>query len=155
MIYCCKIMIIISRGMMMTKNKPFVTPILKREQIIRLGRLIHMEYRPSEIADLLGVHVDTVRRSYLQAGCPHRRDEHGHIWIIGTAFRSWAEEVIAERKRKTSQPMAEDEAWCMKCNKRIKITNPNIKPVNHYLELVQTVCEACGSIVNRGRAKTN
>lgn len=130
-------------------------PKLARAQIIRLGRLIHMKYRPSEIADLLGVNVDTVRRSYLQAGCPHERDQQGNIWIIGTVFRSWADEVIAERKRKKSKPMDEDEAWCVKCNKRVKIINPTIKPVNHYLELLQSVCESCGSIVNRGRRKAD
>lgn len=130
-------------------------PKLARAQIIRLSRLIHMKYRPSEIADLLGVNVETVRRSYLQAGCPHERDEHGHIWIIGTSFRLWANEVIAERKRKKSKPMAKNEGWCLKCNQRVKMIDPKVKPINHYLELLQSVCINCGSIVNRGRAKIN
>ena len=131
------------------------TPKLARDQIIRLGRLIHMEYRPSEIADLLGVNVDTVRRSYLQAGCPHRRDEKGNIWIIGTAFKAWAEEVISDRKHRKSRPMSEDEAWCLKCNQRVEIVNPEVKPSNHYLERLVGVCRVCGSTVNRGRAKAN
>lgn len=140
-------------GKMVTRKDQ--QPKLAREQIIRLGRLIHMKYRPSEIADLLGVHVETIRRSYLTNGCPHERDEHGHIWIVGTAFRAWANEVIAERKRKKSKPMAQDEAWCMKCNKRVKIINPKVKPVNLYIELLQSVCDSCGSIVNRARAKAD
>lgn len=128
-------------------------PRLARAQIIRLGRLLNMKYRPAEIGELLGISADTVRRTYLQAGCPHERDEHGHIWIVGTAFRTWANEVIAERKRKTNNPMAEDEAWCLRCNERVKIKNPKVKPVNLYIELLQSVCGSCGSIVNRARAK--
>jgi DNA-directed RNA polymerase subunit RPC12/RpoP len=110
-----------------------------------------MYYRPSEIATILEVNVDTVRRSYLAAGCPCERDEKGHIWIIGTAFRVWAEEILAERKRKKSEPMAENEVWCMKCNKRVELVNPKPKRINYHLELLQSKCPECGTKVNRAR----
>ena len=127
-------------------------PLLSRAQVIRLSRLLYMKYRPSEIAEILGVNTDTVYRSYLPAGCPHTRDGKGHYWIVGTEFKSWAEAVIAKRKRRKNKPMAHDEGWCVKCNQRVKKgKNLNIKPVNKNLELVQWICPHCGSIVNRAQ----
>ena len=127
------------------------TPLLCRAQIIRLERLLYMEYRPSELAEILNVSVDTVRRSYLVAGCPFRLDSKGHYWIVGTEFKSWAEEIVAERKRKKTNLMLNDEAWCFKCNRRVKLINPKSKRVNHHLELMQSNCPECGTKVNRAR----
>src|SRR3972149_7050825 len=130
-------------------------PLLGRSQVIRLSRLLNMYYRPTEIAELLDVHVDTVRRTYLAAGCPHKRDNNGHIWIIGTAFREWAEDVIAKRERRTNEPMDNDEAWCFKCNMRVKIIGPRTLAVNRYIEIIQSVCPHCGTKVNRAQARLN
>lgn len=135
----------------MTNNKPFGQPLLSRPQVIRMSRLLHMKYRPSEIADILGVNVDTVRRSYLDAGCPFERDTNGHYWIVGTAFKTWAGEIIAERKRKKNKPMLENEVWCLKCNQRVELIKPTIKKVNHHLELLQSKCPVCDTRVNRAR----
>lgn len=126
-------------------------PLLSRAQIIRLDRLLDMMYRPSEIAELIGVNIDTVRRSYLSAGCPHKRDAYQKIWINGVAFKEWANEIIAERKRKKTYPMKENEAWCMKCNQRVPIIEPKIKRVNYYIDLLQGKCPQCGTTVNRAR----
>lgn len=112
-----------------------------------------MKYRPTEIGDIIGVTGHTIRRSYLKNGCPYERDENGRIWIIGTAFRAWAEEIMAGRKKKKNMPMAENEAWCFKCNKRVIIQNPRVKPSSYHLELVQGLCGVCGTKVNRARAK--
>jgi predicted RNA-binding Zn-ribbon protein involved in translation (DUF1610 family) len=128
------------------------SPQLNRTQVIKLSRLLYMKYRPSEIADILGVNTDTVYRSYLPAGCPHTRDGKGHYWIVGTEFKAWAENVIAKRKRKKNNPMKQDEGWCVKCNQRVKKGKKlNIKPVNKNLELVQWLCPNCGAIVNRAQ----
>lgn len=138
----------------MEKQKEQV-PLLGRAQVIRLSRLLYMKYRPSEIADIIDVNVETVRRSYLAAGCPHERDTSRHIWIVGTEFKAWAEDVIAKRKRKTPNPMDENEAWCMKCNDRVEIINPTVKPVSYYLEILQSICPRCGTKVNRARARVD
>jgi hypothetical protein len=112
-----------------------------------------MKYRPSEIADLLDVNVDTVRRSYLGAGCPFERDSTGHIWIIGTEFREWAQEVLAKRKRKKPAPMEINQTYCFKCKKRVKIVNPTIEITNKFLERVVSNCPECGTDCNKGRAR--
>ncbi len=124
---------------------------LSRPQIIKLSRLLHMKYRPSEIAELIGVNADTVYRSYLQNGCPLERDEKGRIWIIGTEFKKWAEEEIAERKNKVHEPMPSDQAWCMKCNKRVEMINPQLVYSGGNRQMYQSVCPICGTKVNRAR----
>lgn len=43
-------------------------PTLKHTQIVRLARFLDMMYRPSEVAEEIGVTQDTVYRSYLPAG---------------------------------------------------------------------------------------
>jgi hypothetical protein len=124
---------------------------LSRAQIIRLTRLLHMKYRPSEIADLLGVNVDTVYRSYLLNGCPHERDSQGKIWIVGTEFRKWADEEIAERKNTSKEPMPEDQAWCVKCNQRVLMINPSVVYSGGNRQIIQSICPKCGRKVNRAR----
>lgn len=140
-------------GWMMTNSPEMPTPQLGRAQVIKLGRLLNMYYRPSEIAELLDVNVDTVRRTYLAAGCPYRRDENGHIWIIGIAFKDWAEDVIAKRKRRKTEPMADDEAWCFKCNTRVPLIEPKSIQVTIYIELLQSHCPECGTRINRAQAR--
>lgn len=126
-------------------------PKLSRPLIIKLSRLLHMKYRPSEIAELIGVNSDTVYRTYLLNGCPHDRDENGRIWIIGSEFREWAEEEIAERKNKLQEPMREDQAWCMKCNQRVEMINPQLIYSGGNRQMYQSICPKCGTKVNRVR----
>ena len=75
-------------------------PRISRPQVIRLGRLLNMYYKPSEIAEEIGISPDTVYRTYIPAGCPHEVDESGRIWIIGTTFRDWALLILAGRKNR-------------------------------------------------------
>ncbi|MAT45375.1 MAG: hypothetical protein CL609_23850 [Anaerolineaceae bacterium] len=123
-------------------------PLLKREQIIKLQRLLDMMYKPSEIADEIGVNVYTIWRSYLPAGAPHDRDKSGNIWIHGPSFREWALTQAGLRKRKKHE-LQPDEAWCMKCNKPVKINNGKERPINKHTGLLQGKCALCGAKVNR------
>jgi hypothetical protein len=127
-------------------------PLLKHMHVVKLGRFLNMLYRPSEIAEEIGVADDTVYRSYLPAGLPHLRDDQGNIWIHGPAFVEWAKETISKKKgRRASLP--DGHAWCMKCNKAVPLNNPKIKQSNRYLELLQAPCPDCGKTVNRARAR--
>lgn len=121
-----------------------------RNIIIRLNRLLNMCYRPSELAHEIGCHVDTVYRSYIPAGCPHERDDRGHIWIVGTEFAQWVRTSASKKRSK----MADDEAFCFKCNKPVKLTGDlTVKPTNKHLELVTGACPECGTTINRARAR--
>lgn len=126
-------------------------PIFRREQIIKLQRLLYMKYKPGEIADEIGVTADTVYRCYLPAGAPHERDSAGNIWIVGTAFSAWALEQVGRGKIK-KHPMRDGEAWCCKCNCAVQIQKPKIKTINRYIGMVQGTCPGCGGKVNRAIA---
>lgn len=128
------------------------TPQFKHKQIIKLGRLLDMLYKPAEIAEEIGVDPDTIYRSYLPAGLPYTRDEHGDLWIHGPAFVSWAREMIARRKNERA-PLPDDHAWCLKCNEPVPLINPKVKKSNRYLELLQARCPQCGKVINRARAR--
>ena len=128
------------------------TPLLKHQHIIKLGRLLDMLYKPSEIAEEIGVTTDTVYRSYLPAGLPYTRDAKRNIWIHGPAFVSWARETISKKKSKRTA-LPDGQAWCLVCKGPVALIDPKIKTVNRYLELLQAKCPTCGKTINRARAR--
>jgi hypothetical protein len=128
-------------------------PLLKHQHIIKLGRLLDMLYKPSEIAEEIGVTTDTIYRSYLPAGLPHTRDGQGNIWIHGPAFIAWAREMISKKKSRRAG-LPDDHAWCMTCKGPVALINPKTKTVNRYLELLQAQCPTCGKTINRARARS-
>jgi hypothetical protein len=124
---------------------------LRRNHVIRLGRLLNMRYRPAELASEIGCHPDTVYRSYIPAGCPHERDGRGHIWIVGTEFAAWARSLASRGRVK----LAAGEAYCLRCNRAVEMTGETtVRPTNRYLELVTGRCPECGCTVNRARARS-
>jgi len=109
-----------------------------------------MEYRPSEIAAELQIHLDTVYRSLIPAGCPHRRDEKGHIWIVGTELTEWLSAHQRPRQR-----MAPGMAWCCKCHQVVPMQSPLKTTItNRNLELVSGTCPHCQCQVNRAQKRT-
>lgn len=127
-------------------------PLLKHQHIVKLGRLMNMMYKPSEIAEEIGVTNDTVYRSYLPAGLPHTRDAQGRIWIHGLAFVAWARETISKRKKKR-HGLPDGSAWCLKCGRAVEMLNPKLKEVNRYLQLLQATCPNCGKTIHRAQAR--
>ena len=127
------------------------TKLFSRPQIIKLSRLLFMKYRPSEIAPILDINVNTIYRNYLPYGCPHERDQNGNIWIIGTKFREWAQEVIDERKRKSKIPMDDNQGYCLKCNQRVLMIDPKVIYSGGNREIIQSICPICGTNINRAR----
>jgi len=110
-----------------------------------------MKYKPSEISKEIECNVDTIYKSYLPFGCPHERDEHGQIWIVGTEFRDWVKKTLVKRKE---HRMGKDQAYCMKCRKVIDV--PDLKTVmtrNARLEIVRGRCTECGTEVYRTRSR--
>lgn len=119
-----------------------------RPTIIRLGRLLYMEYKPSEIAQELGINVENIYRAYIPAGCPHRRDEKNLIWIVGTEFAAWAR-AVNEISKKRPFVLREDEAWCVHCNRVVPIIGARRRNVKRNLDILQGTCPECGGKINR------
>ena len=95
-------------------------PRVSRAVVRRMMRLLEMEYKPSELADEIGITAKTIYDTYLPAGLPHRRDAGGNIWIVGTTFVKWADEVLQKGLRRASQrkePIGENQGYCVKCQK--------------------------------------
>jgi len=122
---------------------------LSQPEAGRLGRLLHMEYTPGELAAELKIGVRRFWRDFVPAGCPHRRDEKDRIWIVGSAFREWYHEMQEERRR----PMGPGEAWCLRCKGPVRMEGPFEVKVMLYAEIVQARCPACGARVNRARRR--
>lgn len=128
-------------------------PLLKHTQVIRLGRILDMMYKPAELAQEIGVIPDTIYRSYLPAGLPHTRDSK-NIWIHGPAFVAWAKETIVKHRR-TRAGLADNLAWCVKCNAPVEMIDPKVKYTNRYIEIMQSQCPHCHSLINRARARVS
>lgn len=128
-------------------------PELTKAKVHKLQKLLNMRYRPSEIADELGVTVKTVYRSYLPSGAPCIKEKEGgkeHIWIVGDVFAKWAREYATTRKRAPKPSIPDGSAYCVRCNQviiplDIKIGRPNSRGVAN----MNGKCPICHGRVNR------
>ena len=121
-------------------RRPRVTKAVRA----RLDRLLEMRYRPSELAEELGVCADTVTRGWVRAGAPHSRDEQGRIWLVGTEVAAWLESM-AERPHVTLGP---GEAYCLQCQAAVKMQCPE-RECRDRVVLVRGWCAQCGARVAR------
>jgi hypothetical protein len=119
---------------------------MTQQQLARLPRLLWMYYSPAELAEEIGLNVDTVYKSYIPDGLPHKRDDGGRIWIIGSHFRTWA---LQRFKRKPKEKMPEGCAYCMHCRKATRMVNVQTTPQNQYTAMLSGLCAECGRRTNR------
>ena len=61
---------------------------LNGRQRLRLGKLLDMLYKPSELAEEIGFAVDQVYRVYVPLGCPRERDSRKRLWIMVKRLRN-------------------------------------------------------------------
>lgn len=127
------------------------TPRISRATARKTIRLLHMKYKPAEIAGEMGVTVDTVYRSYLPAGAPHEKDPKGNVWIVGDVFAKWALECAVTNGRKSPKvKLAPGQVYCLKCNQVVEIQNPRKGPVNKRGVMnLSGRCPICNTKVNR------
>jgi hypothetical protein len=102
-----------------------------------------MEYRPAELARAIGCHRNTIYESYIPAGCPHRRDDNRHIWIVGTEFAAWARSTVYE----PNIELEADEAYCLRCRAAVTMRRPIAEREMKRAILVSAKCPQCGSDV--------
>jgi hypothetical protein len=124
--------------------------LIVRDNLIRLGRLMDMMYRPSEIAEEIGVTTEVIVRSYLPDGCPFDRDKKGNLWIHGLSFVAWIRAVNNSQRHLGT--LAEGEAWCVKCQKAVPLERPRLRHEGRYTKIYQGKCNLCGSKINRAYA---
>jgi hypothetical protein len=110
---------------------------LNGQQRNRLGKLLNMMYKPSELAEEIGFRVRQVYRVYIPAGCPHERDNRGNLWINGKMFREWVEEVYKKRK------LARNETFCLTCKMAVELVDPVEKQEGRLIYWLSD-CPNCG-----------
>jgi hypothetical protein len=113
--------------------------------IVRSTGLLPMLYTPRELAKELGVPARTLRE-WVKRGMPHQRDEKGFIWIEGVEFAAWVTRI---RKEKEKIVLGPDEAFCVRCQKPVKMLRPEESRQGKLL-MRRGKCGICGGIVNRG-----
>jgi len=119
---------------------------LTGRQRVRLESLMDMMYRPKEFPEEVGFEPRQVYRVYIPAGCPHVRDERGHLWSSGAAFRFWALDVYRRHRLQVN------EAFCLTCKRAVEIVDSE----NHKKDgLVYLTCECpgCGRVLAKITAK--
>jgi hypothetical protein len=128
----------------MYKQIPVKMP---HQVIVRAPGLLPMLYKPSELAEDLGIPVSTMRE-WVQRGIPHQRDRRGHIWISGEEFSGWVE---IQRGLRRGPALEEDEAYCFHCRMAVKLIDPTRRIIDKRI-LLQADCPRCGTRINKGVA---
>ena len=124
---------------------------MTRAQVRKCARLLHMKYTPEELAQEIACSPNTVRLSYIPAGAPCEVDDEGHTWIIGTAFREWANAMYSGRKH-TRIRMRENEAFCMRCKKPTPLSGRTEQRKVGHITLRIGRCPTCGATISRAQA---
>lgn len=120
-------------------------PRLSHRQVLKLAGLLPMEYRPTELARKIGCHRSTIYDSYIPNGAPHRRDDKGHLWIVGTEFAAWARATIETRKL----PIGKGQGFCMRCKKIVDMQGPITQTEAKSALLLHGTCPQCFGDVAR------
>jgi len=110
-------------------------------QRMRLGKLLDMLYKPSELAEEIGFSYRQVSRVYILLGCPFVQ-QNGFIFINGRAFADWYEMTYPR------QTLKSDEVFCLTCRKAVKIISYDTKKVGRLSYLVCS-CSVCGRKISR------
>lgn len=122
------------------RGKTILRGRLDGRQRNKLKGLLDMEYKPSELAEEIGVRTNLVYSVYISQGCPHRKDEWRHFVINGKMFREW----YLHEYRKTK--LKEDESFCRTCQKAVKIVG-GMELKKGSLTYVVSHCPICGRVL--------
>jgi hypothetical protein len=119
---------------------------LPHSAITKATGLLPMMYSITELCIELDIPRHTVR-AWLQAGLPHQRDSRQHIWINGKTCNQWITEIRQAQKKK--KHLTGDQAYCLRCQKVIRVKNPQIFSKNGNRRLSGS-CPKCDGTVNKG-----
>ena len=110
---------------------------LSGQQKTRLQNLFDMMYRPSELAEEIGITKRQFYRVYIPLGLPVERDSRNHVWINGLVFKEWIFEYYKKKKLKNN------EAFCLTCKDAVEIIDPLHNDI-HSLSYITCYCPRCG-----------
>jgi hypothetical protein len=117
-------------------KSPVLRGRLKGNQLRKLPALLDMHYTPSELAEAIGFTRRQVYRAYLPLGCPHEKDEAGHVFINGHQFKQWYREIYKKLK------LDENEGFCLACKCVVRLFKPVNKQRGNY-QYWEAICPNC------------
>ena len=121
---------------------------LSQKTIVKAPGLLPMLYKPSELAEYLCINRRTLYDWLDKNGAPHIRDAHNRIWINGQDFALW----VSMQKKAPHKKLKKNEAYCMRCKKKVHLSISKIVPVKAKLINIHGECPFChGKIVRGGR----
>ena len=123
-------------------RKPTLRGRLHNNQLRQLYCLLDMLYTPSELAASVGFTRRQIYRVYIPSGCPHERDETGHILINGHAFQRWYRETYKKLE------LASNEAFCVSCKAAVIMESPTIEVRGTY-QYYKSSCPTCNRTITR------
>ncbi len=121
-------------------SKTIMRGRLKGAQRHKLRKLLHMKYRPSELAEEIAVNIEWIYKIYIPLGCPHERDDKEYIWIVGAEFCEWYLEMYRTQK------LAANEGYCVSCKRPVAIVDPEKHNKDGLIYLLSQ-CPDCGKTV--------
>ena len=119
---------------------------LPHSVIVKAPGLLPMLYKVSELAVELHLPERTLR-DWLENGAPHKRNQHGQIWVHGPEFSNW---VAGMHKPKTEKKMTDHQAYCFRCKQIVEIQNASSRLIKGKLLMTKGICPQCGCTINRG-----
>ncbi len=130
---------------------PTIKVRISRGKAQKLQKLLHMKYKPSEIARELGITTDLIYRSFLPAGAPCEKDAKGNVWIVGDIFAKWAIDCALTNDRKPAKvKLLPGQVYCLRCNQIVEIKNPRkSRPNARGVINLSGLCPVCAAKVNR------
>ncbi|QGX39378.1 helix-turn-helix domain-containing protein [Permianibacter aggregans] len=106
---------------------------------------IHRNYTVEEIAELFGVHKNTVRE-WIKKGLP-LCDKRRPVIILGSALREFLSTQRSSRKRRCKP----GELYCLKCREPRKPAGDmaEFRPVTDSVGNLLAICTVCETIMNQ------
>lgn len=128
-------------------------PYLPQAVVLRMQRLLHMEYKPSELSEELVFPVHRIYENYIPHGMPFRRDANDRsIWIVGTEFREWANAALDKRrrrKRERKKQIGENQGYCTRCKDVVYYRDViKTKEMSQNRVIVTAHCSTCGKPIS-------
>ena len=121
--------------------------LLPRHAKLRASGLLDMLYTPAELAEDLGIEKRAVYERLIPAGLPHTKDGDGRVWIHGPEAARW----ILESGRVGKVPLAENEVYCMRCQRAVPLIDPKrIRSKAINVSFLKSTCPVCGAAVYKG-----
>ena len=118
---------------------------LPHSVIVKAPGLLPMYYTSKELAEDLDVSTRTVKQ-WIENGLPYHRNSHNYIMIDGWELAEWVEN---QRQLGQKPKLNEDEGFCLRCRKAVRIADPAKHRQGRRL-LLKGRCGQCNSVVCRG-----